>query len=133
LNNGENTITRSGFFPDPVIFSGSLAAVISMEMAKMMLLPEIPWLPYPDSFGLWGNPGQLWLCCWNHEQRTASISPQYARILGTANSSANFGSALATGDLNGDGFEDLVVGASGAPDTAAGAGGFHVLYGPQPG
>lgn len=50
-------------------------------------------------------------------------------ILGSADPNANFGSALATGDLNGDGFEDLVVGASGARDTAAGAGVFHVLYG----
>lgn len=50
-------------------------------------------------------------------------------ILGLTNPNANFGDALAAGDINGDGFEDLVVGAPGAPDVAAGAGVFHVIYG----
>jgi Ca2+-binding RTX toxin-like protein len=50
-------------------------------------------------------------------------------ILGIPTANARFGDALAAGDVNGDGFEDLIVGVSGAPDTAAGAGAFHVIYG----
>lgn len=40
-----------------------------------------------------------------------------------------FGSALAAGDFDGDGFKDLAVGAAGAGDLVDGAGAVHILYG----
>jgi hypothetical protein len=51
-------------------------------------------------------------------------------IVGIARAGAAFGSALASGDLNGDGFADLAIGAPGdVVSRRAGAGSVSVLFG----
>jgi hypothetical protein len=51
-------------------------------------------------------------------------------VKGVAIQSGRFGSSLAPGDFDGDGFSDLAVGATGeGAGTVAGAGAVHVLYG----
>jgi len=57
---------------------------------------------------------------------TVSASTAGARIYGSA-SSGYFGSSLACGDLDGDGSDDLVVG---APGVSSSAGRMHVFMGP---
>jgi hypothetical protein len=75
---------------------------------------------------------------------TASGNQQWhqdvAGVAGRAEENDLFGSALAAGDFNGDGFADLAIGApneglEGVPDvgTIGGAGAFGVLYGSNAG
>jgi FG-GAP repeat/FG-GAP-like repeat len=47
----------------------------------------------------------------------------------TATAEAKFGSALATGDLDGDGIDDLAIGAPGAVDGSTSSGSVSFLYG----
>jgi hypothetical protein len=58
------------------------------------------------------------------------FSQDTAGVGGGAEESDRFGSAVAAGDFNGDGFDDLAVGAPGeAVGTAPGAGAVNVLFG----
>ena len=51
-------------------------------------------------------------------------------VLGTASCGNYFGAALAVGDFNGDGYDDLAIGTPGGSDSGATASGsVHVLYG----
>lgn len=51
-------------------------------------------------------------------------------ILGVAAAGDNFGSALAAGDFDGDGYDDLAIGAPGdSPSGITAAGAVHILYG----
>ena len=59
----------------------------------------------------------------------AGVERWSARIRGTRNFS-RFGATLATGDLNGDGRSDLVVGAEQAPVPGQATGAVYVFYGP---
>ncbi len=55
-----------------------------------------------------------------------SIHQNFAGVNGTAENSDRFGDALASGDLNNDNFDDLVVG---VPRENSSSGAFHILYG----
>jgi len=60
----------------------------------------------------------------------AGLGAKATRIPVTANSSYSFGTALATGDFNGDGKPDLAVSASSEKvGSVSNAGGVHVLRG----
>ena len=54
-------------------------------------------------------------------------------ISGRSEAGTRFGEAPATGDFNGDGFDDLVVWASGARDNQRNAGAVHILFGSSSG
>ncbi len=76
---------------------------------------------YGTKLGLKAVDDQIW------HQNSASI-------LGVAGADDNFGAALAVGDFNRDGHDDLVVGAPGdVVGAAAGAGQVHVIYGSRDG
>ncbi|MFD8570480.1 FG-GAP-like repeat-containing protein [Streptomyces sp. NPDC059639] len=63
---------------------------------------------------------------------TGVISQSYRAVPGTPEAGDRFGSAVASGDLNGDGISDLVIGASGEALTDSGRGhegSVTVLYG----
>ena len=64
------------------------------------------------------------------EQRSVSQSSVFIQAdeLGD-----HFGESLASGDVDGDGYDDLLVGASGANPMAAGGGGAYLFYGPLTG
>lgn len=51
------------------------------------------------------------------------------KLLGDANASDLVGLTLSAGDMNGDGYGDLVVGGPGNDDGGSGAGAIYVLYG----
>ncbi|MPY53693.1 FG-GAP and VCBS repeat-containing protein [Streptomyces acidicola] len=62
--------------------------------------------------------------------RTARFTQNSSGIKGTAESGDAFGRAVAAGDVNGDGYQDLAVGSEGEVINGARfAGGVHVLYG----
>ncbi len=72
---------------------------------------------YGSSTGLVGGGDEFW-----HQDRTD--------VAGDAEESDNFGSAVASGDFDNDGFDDLVVGVPDETiDGLIGAGGVHVFYG----
>jgi hypothetical protein len=76
---------------------------------------------YGGAPGLTGSGSQFFT------QNTAGVG-------GNAEEGDTFGSALAAGDFNHDGFADLAVGARGeSVGTAIGAGAVNVLYGGAPG
>jgi hypothetical protein len=76
---------------------------------------------YGTKSGLTASGDQIW-----HQNRPG--------ILGVAGAGDRFGSALAVGDFNRDGYDDLVVGASGDQVGAAtGAGQIHIIYGSRHG
>ncbi len=68
---------------------------------------------YGDSFGLSSVNNQ-------------SFHQNFTGILGVAESTDQFGDTLASGDLNNDSFDDLVVG---VPRENSSSGAFHILYG----
>ncbi|TAH38152.1 MAG: hypothetical protein EYC70_05895 [Planctomycetota bacterium] len=72
---------------------------------------------YGASTGLTASGNQLW-------------SQDSSGVTGTPEDGDNFGHALAWGDFNGDGYDDLAIGAPGE-NTLAGA--VHVLYGSSDG
>ncbi|MGW0998357.1 FG-GAP-like repeat-containing protein [Streptomyces sp. NPDC002523] len=61
-----------------------------------------------------------------------SLNQSSSGVPGTAESGDAFGAATAAGDINGDGYADLVVGSPGEDDTSGNAdrGAVTVLYGP---
>jgi hypothetical protein len=70
-----------------------------------------------DGVGLSSAGNQLW-------------SQNSSSVLGVAESGDAFGSSVAAGDYNGDGYDDLAVGVNGEDlSTSAEAGAIHVLYG----
>ncbi len=69
------------------------------------------------STGLTATGSQLW-------------SPDSAGVPGTGSANAQFGAAIAMGDVNGDGHADLAIG---SPRAASGAGDVTVLIGAQAG
>jgi hypothetical protein len=75
---------------------------------------------YGASAGLSGSGSQLW------HQDVAGIEE-------TAETNDHFGSSLAAGDFNGDGFVDLAIGVSRESFGAQGLGVVHVLYGTSTG
>ena len=61
---------------------------------------------------------------------TAIFSRETVGIQGTAACDDRFGASLAAGDIDGDGYDDLIVGAPGATVSGkAAAGAIHVIYG----
>jgi len=68
---------------------------------------------YGNTFGLASDNNQ-------------SFHQNFTGILGVAESTDQFGDSLASGDLNNDSFDDLVVG---VPRENSSSGAFHILYG----
>lgn len=60
-----------------------------------------------------------------------SASAANVKLMG-ADAGDRFGSAVASGDVNGDGKDDLVVGASHVDETGLNAGAVYVFFGPLP-
>lgn len=68
------------------------------------------------------------------EAGSLTITQQTPGIAGARESGDWFGSALAVGDFDGDGFADLAIGASGEDvGSRTNAGGVHILYGSESG
>ncbi len=63
---------------------------------------------------------------------SSSLTAADAKLLGVASSSAGYDVA-GPGDLDGDGFAELLIGANGADVAASGAGGAWLVYGPVAG
>ena len=72
---------------------------------------------------LYGTPSGLSA---TGDQRWTADSPN---VKGPMRAGDGFGSALTTGDFDGDGFDDLAIGVPGANSGRAGAGAVNVLYG----
>lgn len=69
---------------------------------------------------MYGTPGRL----------TTSGAQTFTQVGGAVEASDEFGSALATGDFDNDGFADLAAGAAGeAVGSLGGAGAVNVAYG----
>lgn len=136
LNNGQQVITTSSSFPGSVTFGGTLATGDFNGDGKDDVAIGDPLANVPNNNGTSDGAVQI------NYGSSAGITTNGQQVFhrdtpgipgGYESSATRFSGALASGDLNGDGFDDLVIGAPGAGDSAAGAGVFHVLYGSRSG
>ena len=128
LNNGQNNISKDPSFPTSTSFASTVAAGDFNGDGKDDVVMG-------DAFATVSGKSTTGAIQVNYGSASGvTLNRQVFHrdtpgILGRTDPNASFGSAIAAGDINGDGFEDLIIGAPGAPDSAAGAGVFHVLFG----
>jgi hypothetical protein len=97
-------------------FDDLAAGVIGQQVGGLLAAGAVNVLP-GSAAGLTATSDQLW-------------SQNSSGVLGGSETGDTFGSALASGDFDGDGFDDLAIGVPGeAVGTIASAGGVNVLYG----
>ena len=89
----------------------------------------------PDqNVGIYGGAGMVYVINGSAQgldpEDVSEWSQETDEIQGASEAEDNFGNDVAAGDVNGDGFDDLVVGASGeAIGSVTHAGCIHVIYG----
>lgn len=78
--------------------------------------------------GYFGEDGAVYVI--SGDAKSGAVDDAATAMIVSPIGDGSFGTALTTGDLNGDGFPDLVIGASGSDVGAANAGQVFTLYGP---
>lgn len=129
LTGASQSISKSAAFPSAVIFGATLAIADFNGDGKDDVATGDPLANLR-----FGNDGAVQVNYGSSSGITTTGQQVFHRdtpgILGGYDQfNTRFAIATAAGDVNGDGFDDLVIGAPGARDTAPGSGAFHILYG----